>query len=210
MATGLKSTPAQRIKRVIEESGMNVTAFARHIGLFRGANLYQILKGKNGISINLAEKIHAKYPNYSVGWLVSGETTNSEGKVVFLPFYQNFETMSFPPVLSTDDKLAISVKYAQNAQIAVAYADDLLNPYLRNSVLLLREIATDEPICYGNIYLVVTDNLRLFRYVYKNRNRSSELRLTTSERLLANDVVILKEHVRSMWLVCGAVCRMVR
>ena len=43
-----KETPTnwQRIEMVIQQSKMTANAFARHIGLPRGENLYQIKKGK--------------------------------------------------------------------------------------------------------------------------------------------------------------------
>ena len=51
-----KETPTnwQRIEMVIQQSKMTANAFARHIGLPRGENLYQIKKGNNGISLDVA------------------------------------------------------------------------------------------------------------------------------------------------------------
>ena len=40
-------TDWQRIEMVIQQSKLTVNAFARHIGLPRGENLYQIKKGNN-------------------------------------------------------------------------------------------------------------------------------------------------------------------
>ena len=48
-------------------------AFALRIGLPRGENLYRIRRGANGISRDLAERIHARYPQYSIRWLLSGD-----------------------------------------------------------------------------------------------------------------------------------------
>lgn len=57
----------ERLEKVIRASGHNVNSFARHIGLRRGENLYQIKKGNNGISRDVAERIHTLFPQYSVG-----------------------------------------------------------------------------------------------------------------------------------------------
>ena len=49
------------------------SAFARHIGLNRAENLYQIKRGNNNISPKLAEKINHSFPNISKAWLLTGE-----------------------------------------------------------------------------------------------------------------------------------------
>lgn len=62
-----------RLEQVIKWTGLSINAFALHIGLKRSENLYQIKKGNNGISHDLAELITAKYPSISKGWLLTGE-----------------------------------------------------------------------------------------------------------------------------------------
>lgn len=51
----------QRIDSVIRWANMTINYFALYIGLPRGENLYQIKKGNNGISRNLADKIVTKF-----------------------------------------------------------------------------------------------------------------------------------------------------
>ncbi len=63
-----------RLQAVIDHSGIpSINAFALHIGLRRGENLYQIKKGNNAISLRLAERVCRHYPEISLGWLLSGE-----------------------------------------------------------------------------------------------------------------------------------------
>ena len=47
----------QRIEAVIKWANMSTNYFARHIGLARGENLYQIKRGNNGISLDVADRI---------------------------------------------------------------------------------------------------------------------------------------------------------
>lgn len=63
----------KRIEDVIKMSRMTTNAFARHIGLARGENLYQIKRGNNGISLDLANRITAKFPEVSKLWLLTGD-----------------------------------------------------------------------------------------------------------------------------------------
>ncbi len=63
----------QRVESVIEWANMSTNYFAKYIGLPRGENLYQIKKGNNGISRDLAAKIIARFPAISKLWLLTGE-----------------------------------------------------------------------------------------------------------------------------------------
>ena len=70
-----KETPTnwQRIEMVIQQSKMTANAFARHIGLPRGESLYQIKKGNNGISLDVATRICQHYPKIDKLWLLTGD-----------------------------------------------------------------------------------------------------------------------------------------
>ena len=63
----------ERLAEIIRRSGLSINAFALRSGLPRGENLYRIRRGANGISRDLAERIHARYPQYSIRWLLSGD-----------------------------------------------------------------------------------------------------------------------------------------
>ena len=58
----LRSEKWRRLERVIKWTGLSINSFALTIGLKRSENLYQIKKGNNGISRDLAELITAKSP----------------------------------------------------------------------------------------------------------------------------------------------------
>lgn len=206
------STPAERLKIVIENAGMSTYALSRHIGFQRPENLYQILRGKCGISKNMANVIHQKFPRYSIDWLIHGNNDSQEtlhDNIVRIPLYNNYETMPFPPVLPADEILIFPSTLAANAQIAIAYADDRLYPDSQKKVLLLRKKAVAEEICYGNMYFIVADHLRLVRHVYKSPGDSKRLRLAASPETSANDMTIERICIRSMWIVCTVICRMI-
>lgn len=63
----------ERIEAVIKMSRMTTNAFARHIGLARGENLYQIKRGNNGVSLDVADRIVARFPKVSKLWLLTGD-----------------------------------------------------------------------------------------------------------------------------------------
>ena len=52
---------------------MSVNRFAGAVGLQRSESLYQIKKGKNGISRRLASRILEHYPQINFTWLMTGK-----------------------------------------------------------------------------------------------------------------------------------------
>ena len=62
----------QRIEAVIKWANMSTNYFARYIGLARGENLYQIKRGNNGISLDVADRIVSKFPQVDKLWLLTG------------------------------------------------------------------------------------------------------------------------------------------
>ena len=63
----------ERIEAVVKMARMTTNAFARHIGLARGENLYQIKRGNNGVSLDVAARICQHFPEIDKLWLLTGE-----------------------------------------------------------------------------------------------------------------------------------------
>lgn len=64
---------SERLIEIINSSKMNKSAFSRHIGLNGPQRLYDIINGKYKITEELANLIHAKYLNYNLVWIWTGE-----------------------------------------------------------------------------------------------------------------------------------------
>ncbi len=69
----VEKTAWQRVEAVIKWANMSTNHFARHIGLARGENLYQIKRGNNGVSLDVAGRIVNKFPQIDKLWLLTGE-----------------------------------------------------------------------------------------------------------------------------------------
>ena len=76
----------QRLEAVIKWAHMSTNYFARHIGLARGENLYQIKRGNNGISRDVARRIVTKFPQIDLLWLLEPFALISQASLkVFSP-----------------------------------------------------------------------------------------------------------------------------
>lgn len=69
----MKQNTNERIEAVVNYSGMSRNHFAKHIGLLRGENLYQIRKGNNGISLDASDREYeyTPYANKRSVWEVA-------------------------------------------------------------------------------------------------------------------------------------------
>ena len=206
------NTPCERLREVVQQSGHSVNGLAKELGLRHGENLYQILKGKNGISLNVAQRIHALYPEYSVGWLLCGDVDTvpyscDDKTVIRIPVHRDLWSEEFSPEKMPAENIVLSAEAANGAEFAVPYMDDILNPFLRNSLMLLRK-HRDGEVLYGNIYLVITERFRLFRIVHKDRRHPENLRLKTLLPAEYDDIIVRRDQVKAMCFVCGAICRM--
>lgn len=205
-----------RLEEVIVATGHNPNSFAKYIGLARGENLYQIKRGNNRISLDVAQRIHAKFPQYSVGWLMCGEgeplrINTDECQIVRIPLYYHYTTVDFPLEREPDDYLALSPWAAQEAEVAVVYSDDIVNPYLRGAYLLLKKQKEDEPILFGNIYLVkLSGEMQLIRIVKKCDLNPTVVSLATIEPSTLADIDISLDTISGLWRVVGAVCNLIR
>ena len=65
-------TDKERIDYIIKYSKMNMSEFARHIDLKGPYRIYDVRNEKNGISKDLARMIHAKFSNFNLGWILTG------------------------------------------------------------------------------------------------------------------------------------------
>ena len=115
----------ERIEAVVSMSRMTTNGFARHIGLPRGENLYQIKRGNNGISLDLANRIAAKFPDVSKLWLLTGDGSMLNGKTELpeLTPWVYFAGIALHALIAKD------VDYPEKS--AAHYADRLVELYTK-------------------------------------------------------------------------------
>ena len=66
----------ERIKLIMEREQLNNGAFAESIGVAQ-ATISQIMKGRNMPSTDVLLRLHQRYPDVSLDWLLTGKRTVS-------------------------------------------------------------------------------------------------------------------------------------
>ena len=96
----------ERIKEIMEREGMGQSQFADHIGVNR-PTLSHILAGRNNPSMEVVMKIHQKFPQINLLWLLDGIGSYEGGAVAdfsneALPEEQMADVDDTPPYMHTE------------------------------------------------------------------------------------------------------------
>ncbi len=209
-----KLTNWERLESVIKWANMSTNYFARHIGLLRGENLYQIKRGNNGISRNLADMIVKSFPEINLLWLLTGEGQMfTEPDVVGdgIPFY-NLDVENQIRNIEELDPLSVMVMPVHvDGDIAMVYSGramgDIIPP---NTIVMLKKILP-ETIIPGGEYVILTKNVVTLRIVCYDHNVSDgasygdTLKLVSADSAKFNDIYINRKDVEMVYKVTAKI-----
>ncbi len=192
---------------MVRWTGLSVNSFALSIGLNRGENLYQIKRGNNGISRELAGMIAAKYGQISKAWLLTGEGdmfTDDSVKRVSVPFY-DVEVEKY--VTSPQRYLShgfVCLPGVEDAEFGAVYSGRAMGEAIpAGSMVLLRRVDVSALVPGGD-YVVVGEEFTMLRRVRRDTN-SDVLRLIPLDGENFDEVRLGVSRVRELYLVRAVV-----
>ncbi|MFI3316039.1 MAG: hypothetical protein SNF93_00480 [Rikenellaceae bacterium] len=205
-----KLNHAERLMAVIEWADMSVNVFARHIGLTRSENLYQIKKGNNGISQKTASMIVDKFPQVDLLWLLTGDgqmLSGEESSSAMKPFYNLGVEQHIRHVesLETNEKMILPSNI--DFDIAMPYLGRAMNQSTpTNTILLLKKILP-EMIIPGDECVIVTKKIVLLRIIrhQQKTNGTLQLRLMATNSETFGDVTLEMDEVEAAYVVKGKI-----
>ncbi len=197
----------QRIERVVKWTGLSVNSFAHAVGLSRGENLYQIKRGNNGISRELASMIAAKYPQISRAWLLTGEGDMfalDNGRRNSIPFYDaDIEKYIASPERFTPRNY-ISLPGVEDAEFAAIYGGRAMGEVIPSGALVLVRRLAPENLIPGGDYIVVGEDFIMLRRVRREVG-SGTLRLLPVDTDNFDEIRIDATAVKELYLVRAVV-----
>lgn len=197
----------QRLEAVIKWADMSTNFFARHIGLSRPDIFYNIKSGKGVLSNNLARRIVDKFPEISIGWLLSGEgeMLGSPANDFRIPFYEGNVTGN---MLMGQQDLAPSqylyLPVLEDCDCAFrSYDDAIAADIMPGSIVFLKKNEINA-IIPGGMYVIVSSNFVLLRRVriVTNDDNSRELLLEGSNGIY-DSLRVAIEQVKAVFRVVG-------
>ncbi|MFI3292155.1 MAG: hypothetical protein SNI70_01405 [Rikenellaceae bacterium] len=209
-----KLTNWERLESVIKWANMSTNYFARHIGLLRGENLYQIKRGNNGISRNLADMIVKSFPEINLLWLLTGEGqmfAEPEISGDGIPFY-NVDVENNLRNLDELDPLSVMAMPIQvEGDVAMLYSGRAMGDIIpANTIVLLKKILP-ETIIPGGEYVILTKNVVTLRIVCFDGNIADGasygdvLRLVSADSSKFNDIYVNRQDVETVYKVTAKI-----
>lgn len=195
----------QRLEAVIRWANMSTNYFARHIGLIRGENLYQIKRGNNGISLNLADRIVSTYPQINKLWLLTGEGdmfVSSTSLAPQIPCYDADVESSIRNLdeLTVDTHLVLPDLV--DCDLAMRYMGHAMEPQTPTGTVVLLKKSDVNAIIPGQEYVIVGRKIVTLRTVRTAEN-AKQLRLVAADRERFDEMVIAKSDIQAVYAVRG-------
>lgn len=201
----------QRLEKIIKWTGLSINSFALSIGLKRSENLYQIKKGNNGISRDLAELIAAKYPSVSKGWLMTGEGAmfiDQSARTKSIPYYG----MDAAAVATTPKENRPAPMYQMNIPpladstfAALSFKEAMYPEIPAGATVVLKECDPGRVIP-GEAYLIISDTFQGIRKVRLSSN-PKEYKLIPANTDQFDPINIPRDEIKQLYLVTGVILK---
>lgn len=196
------STSWERLDSVIRWADMTINYFGRYIGLQRSENLYQIKSGRNGISQALAQRIVDKFPEVSMGWLLTGEG-DMFGRVArgnAIPLYEAVALQRLCVQQRVEPSCYLSVPMLERCDAAIRCSDESMQEEISLGSIVFLQKTGLEAIISGALYVIVCMNYVLLRRVRLSDDGTLKLEAASA----AYDTMqITEERIDAIYRVVG-------
>ena len=195
----------QRIEAVIKWANMSTNYFARHIGLARGENLYQIKRGNNGISLDVADRIVARFPEVDKLWLLTGEGqmfSDERTRGVQIPFYNIDVEQGMANLEHLDPESDLVVPPVGNCDLAMRYTGRAMGDVVPPGTVVLLKAVDRDAIIPGGEYVIVCRKIVTLRIV-RATDEEGKVRLVAGDRENYDDIVLNVNDIVSVYKIKG-------
>lgn len=195
----------QRVEAVIRWANMSTNYFARHIGLARGENLYQIKRGNNGISLDVADRIVAKFPQVDKLWLLTGEGqmfADVRVRGVQIPYYKVDVELGITHIGQLEPEHNLLLPMMDECDFAMTYAGRAMGELVPPGTVVLLKSVDRDAIIPGGEYVIVSRKIVTLRIV-RVAEGEEKLRLVARDRENYDDIVLNVSDIVAVYKVKG-------
>lgn len=195
----------QRVEAVIKWANMTTNYFARYIGLARGENLYQIKRGNNGISLDVANRIVAKFPQVDKLWLLTGEGqmfSDTKLRGAQIPYYHVEVEREIADREKLEPDSYLVVPPAGECDFAMCYTGRAMGPSIPSGSIVLLKAIDRESIIPGSEYVIVSRKIVTLRTV-RIVPEGDKVRLVAVDRDNYDDIVLNFNDIVDVYKVKG-------
>jgi SOS-response transcriptional repressor LexA len=205
----------ERLKKIINYVKMefnlkNQSNVAEFLG-YNASYLSDLLNGRYNISEDIADKITDKISVISKEWILTGEGEMLRSdNIEILPNNSNIST----PIYDIDATCGIEIRDYRDEKIIgwidipsinkeaiiIKASGDSMKPVIKDgSMIAIREIKSWDIIVFGQIYLIVTPEYRLLKYIRKSKDSNIVILKSANEEF--DDIELPKTQITKLFLV---------
>lgn len=195
----------QRIEAVIKWANMSTNYFARYIGLARGENLYQIKRGNNGISLDVADRIVTKFPQIDKLWLLTGEGQMFADEILRgaqIPFYNIDVEQGIALLEHLESESSLIVPQLGDCDLAMYYTGRAMGEVVPSGTIVILKKVDRDAIIPGGEYVIVSRKIVTLRII-RAADGEHMLRLVAGDRDNYDDIILSASDIKSVYKVKG-------
>jgi hypothetical protein len=178
----------------------------------RAETLYQIKRGNNGVSRELAQMIATRYPSVSQAWLLTGEGdmfVDEIAKQVQVPFYDvDIEKYIASPTRFTCEAY-VSLPDVGGAEFGARYRGRIMGEAVPDGAMVLVKKVPLDDLVSGGDYVVAAEGLTVMRRVIRDPG-SPVLRLTPVNAPDVDEIRLNVAKVRELFQICTVIVNKTR
>ena len=192
----------ERMEAVIRWANMSTNYFARYIGLARGENLYQIKRGNNGISLDVADHVVAKFPQIDKLWLLTGEghMFAELDRHVPIPFYKADAEKEIGRIAELRPDEYLFLPMVGGCDFAMCYGGRAMGEAVPAGTIVLLQAVEPDAIIPGGEYVIVSEKIVTLRIV-RACDDERQLRLVAGDNERYDDILLEKSAVQKAYKV---------
>lgn len=205
------ATIKERTLEFIKYKGISVKEFEIRCGLSNG----YVSSMRKGFGAEKLSNVLSAFPELNRDWLLYGE---GEMEVSPSPPIEMTAAPTGTPVYDVDSTMGSDSRpmeflqehvigyvnmpsISKNAAIIRANGDSMSPVINDGNFIAVREITDFDDIFYGQIYLVVTAQNRMVKYVRKNKDDEKNYVILRSENKEYDDILMPKAKILKMFIV---------
>lgn len=184
---------------------MSTNYFARYIGLPRGENLYQIKRGNNGISRDVANRIVEKFPQISKLWILTGEGqmfASSELCGAQIPYYNIAVEQGVLMLERLVPTWNLVIPGLPACDFAMRYDGREMGAAVPSGTIVLLTKTESAMVIPGAEYVIVGRKIVTLRQVWPDAEAKT-WRLVAGDKLNFGDIVLDDNEIVSLYKVVG-------
>lgn len=194
-----------RVESLIKALDINQKDFAYKIGE-EPNTISHIIKRRIGVSSKVLEGIVRNIKGLNTQWLLSGVGVMFSEKVRALPFYEVDVTAGNVNRIFDGTEIprdSLLVPGFADCDFAVPVSGHSMYPKISNGdIIICKQINDFDVVEFGQIYLIVTDERRMVKYVRKAAKPDKVL-LVSENHERFDDFEISRSKIRRLYLVKG-------